>query len=386
MLGDAMAWLPVFFLYFSSHLSLSEVLRLEALYYLAVVMLEVPSGYFSDRVGRKTTLVVASFAFVISYISFIVAREFFVFVFAQLTLAAGMAFRSGTDSTFLYESLHCLQREEEFGPMEARVQRQSLTVGAAAVVLGGLSASLDLSYAYWISLVTAVGALLVAIKFVEPAGGRNPTVATSFVSQFWSCLNYLKDRTLAWLFIFFVVVYILAHVPYEFYQPYLALLELKEMLGIINAPIASGILLGMTMLLGAWAAGRSIHWQRQFGLNTVLLVALLLQLLVIAIMGMWLNALVISVLLLRSIPMASVHAPMNAVIAPRVVAAQRATYLSLQSLAGRLGFSIMLFLVSIGIEVDTVNWATLSSLLQIFVVFGAIALVSLFATRNHNYS
>ena len=49
-----------------------------------------------------------------------------------------MAFRSRTDSTFLYESLHCLQREEESGLMEARVQRQSLTVGAAAAILGGL--------------------------------------------------------------------------------------------------------------------------------------------------------------------------------------------------------------------------------------------------------
>lgn len=38
---------------------MSRVLRLEAIYYIAVVFLEVPSGYFSDRFGRRQTLLIA---------------------------------------------------------------------------------------------------------------------------------------------------------------------------------------------------------------------------------------------------------------------------------------------------------------------------------------
>jgi MFS family permease len=38
---------------------MSRVLRLEAIYYIAVVILEVPSGYFSDRFGRRQTLLIA---------------------------------------------------------------------------------------------------------------------------------------------------------------------------------------------------------------------------------------------------------------------------------------------------------------------------------------
>ena len=45
-------WLPVFFLYFSSKFDVADVLLLEAIYYGAVVALEVPSGYLSDRLGR----------------------------------------------------------------------------------------------------------------------------------------------------------------------------------------------------------------------------------------------------------------------------------------------------------------------------------------------
>lgn len=53
-------WFPVFFLYFNSKFSLAEVLRLEAIYYAAIVLFEVPSGYFSDVVGRRATLLIAN--------------------------------------------------------------------------------------------------------------------------------------------------------------------------------------------------------------------------------------------------------------------------------------------------------------------------------------
>ena len=381
MLIDAMAWLPVFFLYFSSHLSLAEVLRLEALYYVVVVMLEVPSGYLSDRVGRKVTLVLAASAFVISYVVFISARDFSAFAIAQLALATGMAFRSGTDAAFLYDTLHCLGRDDEYGQREAQLERLSLSASAVAVVLGGISATFELSYAYWISLFAAAGSLLTAIRFTEPAHSVDAKDASGFAHQLVLCLRNLQDHSLAWLFAFFIVAYVLAHVPYEFYQPYLRLLESAGMLKVIDAPQASGLLFGLTMLLGAWVAGRAMHWQQRFGLNTVLLFAVLLQLLVIALLGLWLHPLVIAILLFRNIPMAMIHAPMNAAITPRVARGQRATYLSLQSLAGRLAFSVALFLGSIGLEAESADWFTLSSLLQIYAVFGGIAFAALYLTR-----
>jgi hypothetical protein len=45
-------WMPVFFLFFNEHLTVAQVLRLEAIYYVAVVVLEVPSGFFSDSNDR----------------------------------------------------------------------------------------------------------------------------------------------------------------------------------------------------------------------------------------------------------------------------------------------------------------------------------------------
>ena len=63
-------WMPVFFLFFNEHLTVAQVLRLEAIYYVAVVVLEVPSGFFSDVVGRKPTLLLSSLSFFAAYLLF----------------------------------------------------------------------------------------------------------------------------------------------------------------------------------------------------------------------------------------------------------------------------------------------------------------------------
>ena len=60
--GNAVFWLPVFMLYFSSQFTPGDVLLLESIYYAGIVAFDLPSGYLSDRVGRKPILVVATIA------------------------------------------------------------------------------------------------------------------------------------------------------------------------------------------------------------------------------------------------------------------------------------------------------------------------------------
>ena len=92
-------WLPVFFLYFSSILPAGEVLLLEAIYYLGVVVLEVPSGYLSDRIGRRVILVLSMAMWLGACLVFAFTSSFAAFAAGQLLLSAGMAFNSGSDTS-----------------------------------------------------------------------------------------------------------------------------------------------------------------------------------------------------------------------------------------------------------------------------------------------
>ena len=55
-------WQSVWFLYFQDLLSGAQAILLYAIYDLATTVLEVPSGFLSDRIGRRVTMVLSASA------------------------------------------------------------------------------------------------------------------------------------------------------------------------------------------------------------------------------------------------------------------------------------------------------------------------------------
>ena len=55
-------WQAVWFLYFQTTLSAAEAVLLYAVFDVATTALEVPSGWMSDRLGRRVTLIASGLA------------------------------------------------------------------------------------------------------------------------------------------------------------------------------------------------------------------------------------------------------------------------------------------------------------------------------------
>ena len=159
----------MFFLFFQSHFTLADVLRLEAIYYFAVVLLEVPSGYFSDAVGRRVTLIIAALSTAAAHALFLFSDTFLFFAAAQILLAGGIAFNSGTDTALHYDTLAALNRKAEYGEREARVAGWSFRLSGIAAPAGGLGAALDLRIAYALSLA---GALASGDRLADAGAGE----------------------------------------------------------------------------------------------------------------------------------------------------------------------------------------------------------------------
>ena len=135
--SNAYFWMPVFVLYFLEHMSLADVLRLEAIYYIAVVVLEVPSGYFSDRVGRRPTLLISCASHIAACALFFFGASFGVFAVAQCLLAAGIAFNSGTDTSLHFDSLASVERQREYDGREAIAARNCARECRSRGLVGG---------------------------------------------------------------------------------------------------------------------------------------------------------------------------------------------------------------------------------------------------------
>lgn len=379
---NAYFWMPIFFLYFESHVSVAEVLRLESIYYAMVVLLEVPSGYLSDAFGRKRTLALSSLFVLLAHALFFAGGTFAVFAVAQVFLAGGIAFNSGTDTSFHYDSLASVGREDEYESREATFAFASLMSTGLAAMIGGLAGALSLRYAYGLSALAAGASLCLVLSFEEPRPTDDEGEREPFLAQIRSCLRYLRRPGLAWLFGFAVAAIVINHIPYEFYQPYFKLLDFG--LGFAGqTPAVAGTHMAVAALIGAWFANWSDVLADRVGTAWALLIALGIQVAIVFSMVLAVHIAVVFVLALRGVPSGLIRAPLNGAVTPRLDARHRATYLSIQSLVGRLSFSGLLLLLSfVSGDNEMVEPAVLHNLISISAVIATGMLIVLLVTSS----
>ena len=240
MIDAGFIW-PVKVLIQLQHLSLSEVLLVQSIYHILVVGLEVPSGVFSDRLGRKPTLVIAALAAVVSLLLFSLATTFLGFLLAYVIWSVMISFTSGTDSSFHYDTLEALGRQGEFQEREAAILRAIRLLNSAFAVVGGVVGIYGYKYAFLLSAGAALIALVSALRMTEPPR-RHGSAEVALASHFRESFRYLRDKVIRWFFGFAVLSVILDYMVYQYYQPYIDLLRTTGMLASLPATsVATGV-------------------------------------------------------------------------------------------------------------------------------------------------
>jgi MFS family permease len=102
-------------------LSLTEILLLQAIFSLATLVMEFPSGYISDRIGYRFALNLACLLGITGWATYTLAGSFTGVLIAELQLGASYAFISGADSALLYETLRYNGREEHYAKYDGRM-------------------------------------------------------------------------------------------------------------------------------------------------------------------------------------------------------------------------------------------------------------------------
>lgn len=68
---------------------------------IIIYIFEIPSGVIADRYGKKTELVICFVFYIMSFLIFFIATEFYMFVIAMSLYALGEAFRTGTHKSMI---------------------------------------------------------------------------------------------------------------------------------------------------------------------------------------------------------------------------------------------------------------------------------------------
>lgn len=166
MSGAGAFHVPIDVLLFRSRgLTFEQIGILTAFGAAVTLVMEVPSGYVGDRIGRRNTLLMSEGLVAAGSVVYAFAPSFGTFLAAKALYVLGLAFYSGAADAWLYDTLSTRDKEDAFARVSGRGQSASLVVMGVSAVVGGYLGEIDFGLAY---LATAAGttvAFLVVLTF-----------------------------------------------------------------------------------------------------------------------------------------------------------------------------------------------------------------------------
>lgn len=182
-----MLLMPVIVPFLKGHgLSIREILSLQSIFAFLVVLLELPSGYLSDWLGRRACLQSACFLRGLAFTWLAMADGFWDFALFQCVAAVSISLYSGSDVALLYDSLE--QLGDEHGRRRA-LGRRLLWMQSGetlAALLGGLIVLSSLpSVAFWNAILSWLP-FLTSLGLVEvPHGALASEGHLANVKRIW---------------------------------------------------------------------------------------------------------------------------------------------------------------------------------------------------------
>lgn len=214
--------IPTLVVYFRSvGLSMQEILLIQAAFSATIVMFEIPSGYFSDVLGRRRTLILGSVGVALGFMVYSFSTEFWAIIIAEIILGVGTSFISGTDSAMTYDTLAALGETGRSIHAEGRQIALGNFSEAIAGVLGGALAGIALALPIYVQTGIAMLAIPVTLLLKEPP--RRTLRAKAPLAEVLSIVKFamVEQTQLRWLLVFSGVVGASTLTMVWFIQPYM---------------------------------------------------------------------------------------------------------------------------------------------------------------------
>lgn len=157
--------MPVIVVYWLDHgFSNQDIFILQAIFAVAVILFEIPSGYVADRLGYERTLVTGLVFGTLGFITYATMPSYWGFVLAEIILALGASCLSGTESALLRRVLNTANRGTEFTKIEGNhFSYGNLSEAIAALAATGVAAIAGIpavlyvqAFVYGIGIIGAV--------------------------------------------------------------------------------------------------------------------------------------------------------------------------------------------------------------------------------------
>ena len=333
LFGNMAFWLPMYAVFFlARHLDFSIILYLYAVNTIFQTVLELPSGLLADRWGRRPLLMMGMLMQAAGYLMIAFGNGMVWYLAGMALHGSALAFVSGADAAFIYDSLQAADRSGEFKEVEGRAYMYNLIGWGAGGLTGGWLAAENMSWPFLLSALASCLAILVMATCAEPPRQSRPQPIREIVNQSVDIVR--RSRRLRSAIILWSIIIGLLLVSHKFSQPYL------QQVGI---PLRYFGLIYFVWLIGAAASSNFSAWaERWCGTRLYFYLLPLVAGLALIYMGIRQDLAGVVVALGHQFAWGSLRPQMMAIVNTEAPSSARATILSV---AG-LGSSVVYFLAT----------------------------------------
>lgn len=161
--------MPVIVPYLKSlNLDMEEIYLCQAIFALSVVLLELPSGYISDLIGRKKAIIYGTAFHSIGFTIMMLASNFWHIAATQIFLAIGVSLFSGSDIALIYDTLDTLKCKRSRSKLLGEMIFYKQLGETCAAILAAALAYFSLFFTVVANAIISWIPFIIALSIIEP--------------------------------------------------------------------------------------------------------------------------------------------------------------------------------------------------------------------------
>lgn len=204
-------FIPVLALfYIASQVPLEQFAIIMGAFALSNFLLEIPTGVIADLIGKKKTLMVGRFCYIIEVAILAFMNGFWPFLIAKIISGVGVSFVSGATEAMFYDTLKKLGREKEHKRISGTMFMLTSISMAFVFIIGAYIFSFNPKWPAVLSLPFIIIGFALTCLLCEPYKSRKKvTLRNSFLHLKSGLVFVWKNKIVKYLILSSMVVFAL---------------------------------------------------------------------------------------------------------------------------------------------------------------------------------
>jgi MFS family permease len=299
---------------------------------LSAAVFELPTGVWSDKVGRRNTIILGSWARVIAYLCYALGFSYWWLVVGAVFEGLSRSFYSGNNNAFLYDTLADSNHLNDYSEYLGKTSSMEHIALAVSASIGGIVASFSFTWLLWLAVASQLLLLAVSYQFTNPKSYSTKATNNIYKHIKEAIHLFIHNRKLRMLSLASIIDFSFGEIAYQFQGAFFLTVWPVWAIGLANILSDLGASISYYFsgyLIKKLTALKVLILDCSFG-YTISIIGLLI--------ANWISPIIMS---LGSLLYGSGMVAESQLMQSEFTEQQRATMGSLNSLAGNIGFATM---------------------------------------------